>query len=71
MEIGEPCIFPFKWRSSEFVHCISGPRRREPWCPTEIDSNGDPVSGKWGVCNDHCPTEEAEVGRSLQNSNFI
>ena len=67
---GEPCTFPFMFRSHEVKHCLSGTRRTQPWCPTEIDSNGGPVPGKWGVCNEHCPTEGADDGRSLQNSNL-
>ena len=59
------------FRGKSVTNCVTGQRRKKPWCPTEVDSNGDPVPGKWGVCNDHCPTEEADVGRSLQNSNFI
>ena len=52
----KPCIFPFMHRGKEVNNCISGIRRRQPWCPTEVDSNGVPVPGKWGTCDDQCPT---------------
>ena len=59
----KPCIFPFKFRGKEVNTCISTPRRPQPWCPTEIDSsNGYPVRGQWGYCNDECPTEGSENG---------
>ena len=63
----KPCIFPFVHRGKEVRNCISGIRRRQPWCPTEVDSNGDPVPGQWGYCDDQCSTEGGtEVGRSLK-----
>ena len=55
----KPCIFPFMHRGKEVNHCISGLRRTLPWCPTEVDSNGVPVPGKWGNCDNKCPTSTA------------
>ena len=62
---GTPCIFPFTFRSQQYTYCISGRKRKQPWCPTEVDSNGNPVPGQWGECNEQCPTEGADVGKSL------
>ena len=45
------------------MNCISGIRRRKPWCPTKVDSNGIPVPGEWGNCNDQCPTEGSDIGK--------
>ena len=29
------------------------------WCPTELNEDGkfEPKSGKWGYCNDNCPSD--------------
>ena len=43
-------------RGKEVNNCISGIRRRQPWCPTKVDSNGVPVPGQWGNCDDQCRT---------------
>ena len=48
---GIPCVFPFKFRGEEFSTCISGERRKHPWCPTEVNSDGVPVLGQWGYCD--------------------
>ena len=57
----KPCIFPFMHRGKEVMNCISGIRRRKPWCPTKVDSNGIPIPGEWGNCNDQCPTEGSDL----------
>ena len=49
-ENGIPCVFPFKFRGVERNYCISGPIRKEPWCPTEVNSDGVPILGQWGYC---------------------
>ena len=60
-----PCIFPFLFRGEEITNCITGVKRRQPWCPTTVDSDSVPVPGQWGYCNDQCPTEGTDVvGRS-------
>ena len=61
----KPCILPFMHRGKEVNNCISGIRRRQPWCPTEVDSNCVPVPGQWGDCDDLCPTEETDVDGRL------
>ena len=66
---GNPCVFPFNYRGKEVTKCITGPKRRQPWCPTQVDDNGSPIRGEWGVCNTQCPTEWSEIGKlSLKES---
>ena len=56
-EEGIPCVFPFTFRGRERTSCITGKRRIEPWCPTQVDSVGFPVDDQWGNCDDNCHTE--------------
>ena len=60
---GTPCVFPFMFRGKSVTNCVTGQRRKKPWCPTEVDSNGRPVPDQWGNCNDECPTEGSDFGR--------
>ena len=55
-QANKECKFPFTFRGTEYNTCISGSRRRQPWCPTQLDANGAYVVGKWGYCdNNLCP----------------
>ena len=62
---GTTCFFPFLFRGKEMTNCITGVKRRQPWCPTKVNSDGVPVPGEWGFCNEQCPIEGTDVvGRS-------
>ena len=50
-QANKECKFPFTFRGTEYNTCISGSRRRQPWCPTQLDANGAYVAGKWGYCD--------------------
>ena len=58
---GTSCVLPFMFRGKEVVNCIIGVKRRQPWCPTEVDSDLAPIPGRWGYCDDQCPTEGTDV----------
>ena len=51
------------FRGKEVSYCISGSKRTQPWCPTEVDFDLTPTSGQWGNCDDQCPTKEPQIGR--------
>ena len=52
----QECKFPFIFRGIEHNNCISGSKRTQPWCPTELDANGAYKKGKWGYCDtSNCP----------------
>ena len=56
----QPCIFPFKYKGITYQTCTFVRRYDskskaidpdEPWCATEVDSNGEMSEGKWGICD--------------------
>ena len=55
-QVNKKCKFPFIFRGTTYDTCISGSRRRQPWCSTQLDADGAYVSGKWGYCDANlCP----------------
>merc|ERR1711962_787202 len=54
---GESCVFPFKYKGRVFRACtmVSQYVNFMPWCPTQVDSEGNIVDYKWGYCNSDCP----------------
>ena len=65
---GTPCVFPFIFRGKEVTYCISGSKRTQPWCPTQVDSDHVPITGQWGNCDEQCPTDGSDIGRFLCNT---
>ena len=52
----QECQFPFIFRGTEYNTCITGSKRPQPWCPTELDSSQTYIRGKWGYCDtSKCP----------------
>ena len=52
----EECKFPFTFREKKYDACITGSKRQQPWCPTELDNSGAYITGKWGYCDtSKCP----------------
>ena len=52
----KPCVFPFRYAGVEYTECT--PRDSDtgqPWCATEVDSEGWVVDHKWGDCDTGCP----------------
>ena len=53
---GQPCIFPFIYRDVTYSHCISTDSDSgQPWCATQLDSEGWVVDHAWGDCDQGCP----------------
>lgn len=53
------CVFPFIYKGLEHFGCPVDPEdNSRRWCSTEVDENGEHVSGKekYGFCLDTCPT---------------
>ena len=61
---GTLCVFPFIFRGQKVTKCITGAIRTQPWCPTQVDSQGIPVPGYWGHCDDQCSTDLSDLGMS-------
>ena len=51
---GKPCALPFKYLGKTYSECI-WEYGDEPWCLTEVDSDGIHVDGQWGYCGLYCP----------------
>ena len=52
----QECQFPFTFRGAVYDTCITGSKRRQPWCATELDNSGTYITGKWGYCDtSKCP----------------
>ena len=61
------CKFPFKYEGETYHHCtdtlIDGSTSIEResflWCATQVDTNGNMVDGRWGVCDlETCKLED-------------
>ena len=47
------------FRGQNYKTCISGSKRRRPWCSTGLNANGGYVAKMWGFCNtSKCPLPE-------------
>ena len=49
-----PCVEgPWKYKGVEYTGCANPSENKATglWCPTEVTSDGDYISGKWGACN--------------------
>ena len=51
----EPCMFPFIFKGQQFNNCITGSKRTNPWCATQVDAFGNYIRGHWGYCGANCP----------------
>ena len=58
-QTNQECKFPVTFRGKKYETCISGNKRRRPWCSTGLNANGEYVSKMWGYCNtSNCPLPE-------------
>ena len=50
------CVFPFQYKGITYHKCtsIEDEENGQPWCSTEVDSNGIYIEGLWGYCNTEC-----------------
>ena len=49
----QPCIFPFKWSGISHNSCINDADGN--WCSTQVNSRGEYIDKKWGICSSTCP----------------
>lgn len=55
------CVFPFKHDGVTYNGCTTV-EHEQPWCYTQVDSNGEGYRRHWGNCVDACPkAQESEV----------
>lgn len=54
-----PCIIPFKFHGKLRNSCVLDPQDDgQYWCPTQVNSQLEPLQGKWGYCPGKCQIEE-------------
>ena len=53
-DANQQCVFPFSYEGVTYEHCTSVGNNGTQWCSTEVDENGEYVSGKWGNCGSGC-----------------
>ena len=53
---GKPCVFPFTYKELTYTECTTFENNGTHWCSTEVDASGSYIDGKWGNCNERCPT---------------
>ena len=53
-DANQQCVFPFSYEGVTYEHCTSVGNNGTAWCSTEVDENGEYVSGKWGSCGSGC-----------------
>ena len=51
---GKPCVFPFKYLGKTYNECTWA-LAAEPWCSTQVDSDGNHITYHWGYCGPYCP----------------
>ena len=56
--VARPCIFPFKYGSSEIYNQCPEDGNGNKWCSTEVTfKDGEYIDGedeKWGMCSREC-----------------
>ena len=52
----EICVFPFIYNNVTHHKCTAEDNGGMLWCSTETDESGHHIPGKWGNCEDDCPT---------------
>jgi len=46
-----PCVFPFTYSGQTYEACTEADSDGKPWCSTEVDDDGNHITGKDGLCN--------------------
>jgi len=51
-KISRRCVFPFTYKGKKYNSCTADhSSNSKPWCATEVRSDGQVISGKWGDCD--------------------
>ena len=58
------CVFPFKHDGYTFEGCTTY-GYDSAWCATEVDSEGEMIKGKWGICRPGCPVKSRDCLKYL------
>ena len=53
-DANQKCVFPFSYEGVTYEKCTSVGNNGTQWCSTEVDENGEYVSGKYGNCGSGC-----------------
>ena len=56
------CIFPFIWKSKEYVECTDKDGNKGPWCAVKVNKKTKVVKNKdrW-ICEPGCPVENGKI----------
>merc|ERR1712072_786093 len=46
-----PCVFPFKFGGKQYNGCIEDSHEGQAWCSTQVDHEGNHITGQWGHCH--------------------
>jgi len=55
-DTNQDCVFPFSYKGMEYSSCTTADNHGVPWCSTSTDHIGQYVNGRWGNCQETCPT---------------
>merc|ERR1712227_367945 len=55
-DTNQDCVFPFSYKGMEYSSCTTADNHGVPWCSTSTDHIGQYVNGRWGNCQQTCPT---------------
>ena len=59
------CVFPFIFAGRQHDTCTTIDGDENPWCSTQVDSDGVHVDGNWEYCSDSCPGTSVETTQQM------
>ena len=46
------CVFPFTFKGKTYLQCTAAESvNAKEWCATEVDAEGEVITGQWGDCD--------------------
>ena len=46
------CVFPFTFKGKTYLRCTADESvNAKEWCATEVDADGEVITGQWGDCD--------------------
>ena len=55
---GQNCVFPFKYKGTEYNSCTKVESDNgKAWCALQLDSQGTVIPRKWADCDLNCQTQ--------------